>query len=405
MRVLAVNKFFYVRGGCERYFFDLDGLLTSRGHEVRHLSMSHSRNLPSRDSNLFVSNVDFAKRESLGREIKKGLRVIYSTEARRAMTRAVREIRPDVVHMHNIAHQLSPSIMPALKSEGVPAVQTLHDYKLICPVYVLMRGGATCEACRGGRFYNALLRGCHPSGPVAGLANTVEMYLHRSVLGSYDSVRLFLCPSRFMYDKVKSFGVGEDRLVHLPYFIPVDDYVPAAGGDRDYYVFSGRLSREKGLPTLLEAASRAPDMKLVVLGEGPLERELIERYGAEPWVEFRGHVSGEELKRVVSGAAFSVVPSEWYENQPLTILESFALGVPVIASAIGGLPEIVRNGDTGLLVEPGNPEDLASAVRWLGSNPDAAAGMGARARRLVEEEHSPESHYGLIMDIYERALQ
>jgi glycosyltransferase involved in cell wall biosynthesis len=323
LRVLAVNKFFYVRGGCERYFFDLDGLLSTHGHEVRHLSMTHPRNRQSSDSELFVSNVDFAQDESVGQEIKKGLRVIYSREARRAMDRAVRETRPDVVHMHNIAHQLSPSIMLSLKSGGIPAVQTLHDYKLICPVYVLMRSGATCEACKDGHFYNAFTRGCHPGGRVSGFANTVEMYLHRSVLRSYDSVRFFICPSRFMLEKVRSFGVAEERLVHLPYFIPVDEYAPRTNRDGGYYVFSGRLSREKGLPTLMEAASKVPDMKLVVLGEGPLEGDLRGRYGSEPWVEFRGHVSGDELMQVVSGAAFAVVPSQWYENQPLTILESF----------------------------------------------------------------------------------
>jgi glycosyltransferase involved in cell wall biosynthesis len=405
LRFLAVNKFFYVKGGCERYFFDLDGLLSSHGHEVRHLSMTHPKNRTSPDSKLFVSNVDFAQDESVGQGIKKGLRVIYSREARRAMDNAVREARPDVVHMHNIAHQLSPSIMTPLKSEGIPAVQTLHDYKLICPIYVLMRHGATCEECRGGRFYNAFMRGCHPGGRLAGLANTVEMYLHRSVLRSYDAVRLFLCPSRFMLEKVRDFGVAGDRLVHLPYFIPVDEYAPSSDRDGGYYVFSGRLSREKGLFTLMEAASRVPGMKLVVLGEGPLEGELRGRYGSEPWVEFRGYVSGDELTQVVSGAAFAVVPSEWYENQPLTILESFAWGVPVIASRIGGLPEIVRDGQTGLLVEPGNSEDLASAIEWLGRHPDEAAEMGARARALVESEHSPESHYGRLMEIYDRTLQ
>jgi glycosyltransferase involved in cell wall biosynthesis len=208
-----------------------------------------------------------------------------------------------------------------------------------------------------------------------------------------------------MLEKVRSFGVAEDRLVHLPYFIPVDEYTPGSSQGSGYYVFSGRLSREKGLATLMEAASMVPEMKLVVLGEGPLEEDLRRRYGKEPWVEFKGHVSGAELTRIVSSAAFSVVPSQWYENQPLTILESFAMGVPVIASRIGGLPEVVRNGQTGLLVEPGDAGDLASAIAWLGRHSGMARQMGARARRLVEEEHSPEGHYGRILEIYERVLQ
>jgi glycosyltransferase involved in cell wall biosynthesis len=175
VRVLAVNKFFYVKGGCERYFFDLEELLKSRGHEVRHLSMTHPRNRPSSDSRFFVSEVDFSRKEPLGRALRKGMRVIYSMEARRSMDAVIKETSPDVVHLHNIAHQLSPSILGSTKRRGLPVVQTLHDYKLICPVYVLMRDGRICEDCRGGRFYNVAMKGCHPGGFAAALAHAAEM--------------------------------------------------------------------------------------------------------------------------------------------------------------------------------------------------------------------------------------
>jgi glycosyltransferase involved in cell wall biosynthesis len=402
--VLAVNKFFYVRGGCERYFFDLNGLLSSKGHEVFHLSMQSPRNEPSEDEGSFVSEVDFSSNGSLGDSARRGLRVLYSAESRRAMESLVRERRPDLVHMHNIAHQLSPSILLALKGAGPPVVQTLHDYKLVCPIYVLMRDGHTCEDCRGGRFYNVVVKNCHPGGLAAGAANAAEMYLHRSILKSYDAVDLFICPSRFLLDKMVEFGVSEERLTHLPYFLPVRDYTPGAEKGR-YYVYSGRLSREKGLRTLLQAASRVPDQKLVVLGEGPLGGELRSRYGAEPWVEFRGHLPWDELVETVSGASFSVVPSEWYENLPLTVMESFALGVPVVASRIGGLPEMVTPGETGLLVEPGDPEDLASAIAWLGRNDKARAAMRIASRRFAESEYNPEAHYESLMGLYKRVLQ
>lgn len=404
VRVLAVNKFFYVRGGCERYFFDLEGLLRSRGHEVFHFSMRHERNRPSEDEKYFVSEVDFSRNGSLADGIKRGIRVVYSGESRKAMEGLLRERRPDLVHMHNIAHQLSPSILLSLKGTGPPVVQTLHDYKLVCPIYVLMRNGGPCEDCRGGRFYNVALKNCHPGGFAAGLANAAEMYLHKNILKSYDAVDLFICPSRFLMEKMIDFGVPEKRLTHLPYFLPLKDYTPGKEEGR-YYVYSGRLSREKGLKTLLEAASRVPDMKLVVLGEGPLGNQLKSAYEAEPWVEFRGHVPWDELVRTVSGAAFTVVPSEWYENLPLTVMESFALGVPVVASRIGGLPEMVTPGETGLLVEPGDSEDLASAINWLGRNDEVRAQMRSAARRFAEREYSPESHYDRLIEAYKRVLQ
>ncbi len=404
VRVLAVNKFFYVRGGCERYFFDLEELLRSRGIEVRHFSMAHPRNRPSQDSKFFVTEVDFESAGSFGDRVRKGLRVVYSGEAKRAFQSVVEDARPDLVHLHNIAHQLSPSILHSLKRGGRPAVQTLHDYKLICPVYVLMRNGATCEDCNGGRFYNVALKGCHPGGRTAGLAAAAEMYLHRVVLKSYDAVGLFICPSRFLMKKMIEFGIDEKRLTHLPYFIPVEDYEPRPKRE-GYYVFAGRLSREKGLRTLLEAASMVPEVKLMVLGEGPLEAELKSRFGSEPWVEFRGYLGGAELRDTLSHAAFSVVPSEWYENLPLTVMESFALGVPVIASRMGGLPEMVRGGETGLLFDPGNAEDLASAIAWLAGHPDECMEMGRRAREFAEREYSPESHYPRLIEAYKRVLQ
>ena len=170
-------------------------------------------------------------------------------------------------------------------------------------------------------------------------------------------------------------------------------------------MYSGRLSREKGLRTLLEAASRVPDQRLVILGEGPLEDELKRMYGAEPWVEFKGHVPWDDLVRIVSGASFSVVPSEWYENLPLTVMECFALGVPVVASKIGGLPEMVTPGETGLLIEPGDVEDLAPAIAWMGRNHEARAAMRTAARRFAESEYSPDAHYDRLMGAYKRVLQ
>ncbi len=403
VRVLAVNKFFYLRGGCERYFFALEELLKTMGHEVRHLSMKHPRNRPSPDLKYFVSEVDFSRNESLGRSIEKGLRVIYSPQAKRAMEAVLRDTAPDIVHLHNIAHQLSPSILLPLKNGGPPVVQTMHDYKLVCPIYVLARNGRTCEDCRGGRYYNVAVKGCHPGGFGAAVANAAEMYLHRSILKSYDAVDIFICPSNAMLEKMLSFGIPENRLAHVPHFIPVEEYSPRSG-PKDYYVYAGRLSREKGLLTLMEAAASVPDMKLLVLGEGPLEEELKTRFGSKPWIELGGYLHGDELMDALAGAAFSVLPSQCYENSPLAVMESFALGVPVVASRIGGLPEMVTGGETGLLVRPGDAEDLASAISWLAANPKETERMGAVARRFAEREYSADAHYGRLMEVYGRAL-
>ncbi len=399
MRILQANKFFYLKGGAERYLFDLIDGLGGAGHEVIPFSMRHSLNVATPYSEHFVPEVDFHANGSLWSRLRRARGFVYSREARTRLRDLVSRGKPNVAHFHNIAHQLTPSILDEARRAGIPVVQTLHDYKLICSSYLLFANGEVCERCAGGRHYQAVLQRCHHGSLGMSMTGFAEMSFH-ALRRSYDGVSLFLCPSRFMQRKCASFGIAPERLVHCPYFLVTARYRPDPEPG-DYALYMGRLSREKGVSTLISAAGRTGGLPLVVLGDGPLreglEREAIHS-GAS--IRFEGHLQGSALHDRVRGSAFVIVPSEWYENLPYAILEAFALGKPVLGSRIGGIPELVRDGETGWLFEPRNAVALAERWRGMWQNRAGLKEMGRNARRRAEREYEASQHLARITDIY-----
>ncbi|MBN1504764.1 MAG: glycosyltransferase family 4 protein [Candidatus Eisenbacteria bacterium] len=403
MKILQANKFFFLKGGAERYFFELSELLTSKGHEVIPFAMEHDANLPSPYDRYFVRRVELDGSGPLYQRLRAAARVVYSVEASRKLGALLESTRPDVAHLHNIAHQLSPSIIGALKRAGVPVVQTLHDYKLACPAYLMMSGGKVCDACVTGSLCNVVLKRCVRGSTLASFVSLVEAAVHRAAR-TFSAVDAFLCPSRFLMGVMRRAGVPEEKLFHVPLFLASGTYAPSGAGS-DYFVYVGRLSEEKGLDRLIEAKRRVSGMRLVVAGDGDLLAGLRELASGDPGVSFTGFLPGQELAELWRNAAFTVVPSVCYENFPYAVLESFAFGKPVVASRIGGIPEVVRDGENGLLAEPGDPGSLAEKINWLASNPSEVARMGRVARRDVEEVYSAEKHYASVMGHYERILR
>jgi glycosyltransferase involved in cell wall biosynthesis len=409
MRVVQVNKFHFVKGGAERYYLDLSAALARRGLVVNHLAMDHPRNLAASPGDRFVRHVDYRERAGWLERSRQGMRSIYNREAAaRARELAASGERP-VAHLHNVYHQLSPSVIRAFAKAGVPVVQTLHDYKLVCPAYLLLTEGRICERCRGGRFHEAVRHRCLLDSRGASLVAAIEAYVH-SWLRTYARVRRFLCPSRFLLEKVASFGIPRERLAHLPYFLPLEQYraapVPPRGaGDPAVGAYVGRLSREKGIAVLLEAAALLPPgrLRLDVLGEGPLRAELEARARAvcpDGRVRFLGYRSGEELHETVRRASFALVPSEWFENLPYSVLEPFALGRPVVGARIGGIPELVQDGETGRLHEPGDVPSLAEALLWMSGPAADLKSMGWRARQVIERDHAEGPHLDRLLAVY-----
>ena len=408
MKVLMCNSFFYLRGGAERCFLDLMDLLQAHGHEVIPFSMVDERNRPSAYAPYFISHVDFPSQLRNGSSVRVKLgvieRTLYFREARRKIEALIAATQPDIVHVHGIAHETSPSILPAIKKAGIPLVQTLHDYKLLCPNTNFVSQGAICERCKGHRYYNAARYRCKRNSLSASTLAGLEMYFHKALQIYERNVDLFITPSRFLQSKLAEHGV-RNLVKHVPNFINLDDFQPCYEPE-DYFVFSGRLVGIKGVETLFAAMRQVKESHLYVAGSGDLDGQL-RTYAREhdiSNVTFLGHLNTVDLIALIQRSLFTVVPSEWYENYSMTVLESFACGTPVIGADIGGIPEQVKDGENGLLFGSGNADQLAEKIIYMLDNREKAVAMGRNGRKQVELINSPESHYRQTMHIYRQLI-
>jgi glycosyltransferase involved in cell wall biosynthesis len=376
--------------------------MRSEGHEVALFSMADPRGAPTPYDEHFVPHIDFKAAGSPWQKIHHAGRAIYSLEARKRLRAMIAEFRPDVAHVRNIYHHLSPSILWELKAHRIPVLYHLNDFKLLCPSYNLLCGGEACERCKGGAFWHALKMPCYP-GIAARLALTIEAYVHRW-LGSYRKcVDLFLAPSQFVRDKFIEHGWDAGKFEVLQHFQQIDS-PPQAAKKNAPILYFGRLSMEKGIDDLLRAMQLVPEMRLVIAGDGP-QREALRQTASVlrlSNVEFVGHVGKAERDTLIAQSRFTVLPSHAYETLGKTILESYAQGRAVIASDIGSRRELVREGETGVLYPTGNVDALANAIRMLGSRPDLAEKMGRAGRDFVRERFVPDGHYRKLMSLYEK---
>jgi len=400
MRVLVANKFWYHRGGLERVMFDEIAWLEGAGHTVAHFSAAHPDNEESPWSEYFAPYLEIGADSGLsaGDKARAAARMFANRDAARLFSRLVADFEPDIIHAHGIHRQLSPSILLSAARRGVPVVQTVHDFHHVCPGDVMLRGGAVaCEPrrCRRLWYGPAVSNRCVRGSRFASAVSAAETSFQRT-RGAYErSVRRFISPSSFL----------ARALVEGGWRIPCDvvpNAVPLSpvGGGGDFVLYAGRLSPEKGVEVFLKAA-RMAGVRAVVAGEGPLGRDLRTLF---PEAVFRGRLDAVTVADLIGQSLACVVPSTCYENAPMSVLEPMAAGVPVVASRIGGIPEIVEDGVNGILLEPGNVEQLAIALVRLKNDPALAAGMGAAARRRIADHFSPEQHLSALLATYDRAM-
>lgn len=393
MKILQVNKFFYLNGGSERYFFDVNAALEQAGHEVVHFSMKHPKNLPSPYAKSFVDQIEFGDGK---RSLRKAAHFLYSTEAEKKITALVRATKPDVAHLHNIAHQLTPSIIRALKREGVPVVQTLHDYQLICPNYLLFTKGSPCERCHKKKYWQAIVNNCVQDSKVASALSAAEMTLHNVLLKSYEhGVNQFIAPSKFLYDTLVRWGWDEKQVTYVPHF--VEKQRAANTKKKNQVLFIGRLTKEKGVHVLIEAARKLKDVDVLFAGTGEEEAALrnIIKQQKLTHCQLLGFQDTVALDQLIQESQAVVVPSIWFENAPMVVYESLALGTPVIASNRGGLPELIQEGKNGLLFEPGDANALATAIHSLTSQPPL---------QIAKNQYNKEFHLNQLEQLYEASI-
>lgn len=396
MKILLVNKFYYNRGGDCMVTLNTERVLSGHGHNVAVFSMRYPQNLSHAWEHDFASEVKFDG--SMADKFKAMARTMGWGNIKASVARVLYDFNPEVVHLHNVHSYLSPLVARYAHERGCRVVWTLHDYKLLCPSYACLRGGKPCELCFSHKWHVLAGRCMKGSMAASAIAWIEAMKWSRSRLERY--VDTFVCPSQFMADKMAQGGFDRSKLQVLNNFVThmPDEVLPAAERE-DYYCYVGRLSAEKGVGTLLQAASCLPH-RLVVAGGGPMEQELREKYARCSNIEFRGHLSHEQVADLLSRARLSVIPSECYDNNPLSVAESLCAGTPVVGADMGGIPELIDD-ESGVIFPSGQVNALMDAVsmamlhRW----DNAAIAQSARIR------FSDEAHYQRLLAIYQGRKQ
>lgn len=402
MRILLVNKFLRHVGGAETVYITHWRLLEEAGHMVIPFGVSHPDNPSSPYMQFWPAQIDY-RRPSLSQAAG----ILWSGEARRKMAALLAHTRPDIAHLHNIYHQISPSILPELARAKIPIVMTLHDYKLVCPNYRLYTAGAPCTRCVASHPWHALRHKCHKDSWSASALVALETAIHRAT-DAYRAVDLFLAPSSFMRQMMVRAGFPEERVRLMPHCAASMANDSNAnellqGLKKPYFLFAGRLEPEKGVGLLLEAARRLSEVSFVVAGAGSLAASIAEQAATLDNVSMLGVLNAHQLATIRREARAELAPSIWYEVFGMSALEAMQLGLPVIASDIGGLRDIVLDGETGLLIPPGDIDALATAIERLQDDPSLAAKLGAAGMAYVSRHHQPEQYLARLLSIYEEA--
>ncbi len=400
MKVLLINKFLYAKGGDAISTLSTGRLLFAKGHQVIYWGMDHSSNPDYPHKEFFVTHVDLNNPGSIRCRINIMANILFSFEARGKIEHLVRLEKPDIVHLNNIAHQISPSILQVFRKYRIPVVMTLHDYKMVCASYLMINHGKICEACKNGKYHMCFLKKCVKDSRMKSFVNMIEMYLHHRILRIYDSIDVFISPSLFLKKKLEDMGFNR-KIIYLPNFIEDNGTTLPHKTKVNTVLYFGRLSSEKGIKTLIKAG-RGLDIELRILGTGPYEDALKQYVKTEHIrnVFFLGYKTGNELTVEIGNALVVVVPSEWYENNPRTVLEAFSLGTPVIGANIGGIPELVLNNETGLVFEPADIDDLKEKLIYCINNRGKLFQMGKTAQGFVRGNFSSGQYYDRLMKIY-----
>lgn len=399
-RLLSINIYHYRRGGADCVYLDHAALMEELGWDNAFFSMHHPSNLPCKWSDYFIDEIQYGHEYTVAEKIVKASKVVYSFEAQRQLKRLIGDYRPDIAHMHNIYHHLSPSILPVLKKSGIPSVMTAHDLKIVCPNNKMLTPAGICERCKVGRYYQVVLNRCVQNSLAASAIISAESYLHRWLDSYRKNIDRIVVPSRFFIDKFVEWGWPRSRFTYIPNFVDAENFEPNFTPG-NYFAFFGRLSFEKGVATLIRAAAVA-GVSLKLVGTGPAEADLkalASELGAQ--VDFLGYRTGLGLHEIVRESRAAVLPSEWYENAPISILESFAMGKPVVGARIGGIPEMVRHHETGWQFESGNVEALAACLSAIAKSPDRdVEQLGRNAQHLVKTEFSRERYVESTLEVY-----
>ena len=385
MKILAVHNRYQRPGGEDQVFLDETTLLESQNHHVLRYEVHNEQ-------------VKHMGRLTLAKD------TVWNTSAYRELRALIRRERPDVAHFHNTLPLVSPAGYYAARAEGVPVIQTLHNYRLLCPVALFFRDGRVCEDCMGKAVpWPGVVHGCYRGSRAASGVIATMLTVHRALRTWTEMIDVYVALTEFARNKFIEGGLPAGKIVVKPNFVAPDPGRGQGGGG--YALFVGRLAPEKGTGTMLDAWDRlATKFPLKIVGDGPLKDQVVRVAARRSDVEWLGHRPVADVHALMRKADMLVFPSQWYETFGRVAAEAFAAGTPVIAADIGAVAELVEHGRTGLKFRPGDPEDLAAQVGWALSHPAELRRMREEVRAEFETKYTAERNYLALMEIYEAAL-
>lgn len=404
MRVLLINNFHYLRGGSDRIYFETARILKDKGHEVGFFSTQSEENEATSFSKNFVRNKELNQLQGIFTKIQSAKEFIYNAEAVVKLGQLLAEFKPDIVHLHIFQSRLSSAIVKTIKKAGIPSVMTVHEYKMLCPVYICLDSQREiCEKCAGGNYLPGIVKKCTQNSYLASTINAVESMVRDKFFNYENNIDAFVYPSRFIKDKhiqykeaLKNKSYVIHNLIDLKKF-------SASEQKENYYLYYGRLSREKGISTLVKAWKNFPKLKLKIVGSGPEEEQLkqiIKELNITN-IELLGAKYDNELTEIIQKAKFTIVPSEWHETFGLTIIESYACGTPVIAASIGGVTELVKENETGFLFESRNETGLCNVIEKASHLTDSDySRLTKNCIETANKEFTEEKYYKSLIEVY-----
>ena len=409
MKILLVNKFHYIKGGSETYYFGLGELLEKSGHDVIYFSMKDDKNKPCPQEKYFVENVDFNAHMGKFKLMKTALKMLYSREAKKKFKKLILDEKPDIIHLNIFQSQLTASIVDVAHKYRIPIVYTAHDLKSVCPNYQMLNHGEVCEKCLHGKYINCFKTSCMKDSRLKSLLATMEADVYKC-RKTYRKMDLIITPSEFYKRKIDEAKIADCPVIHMTNFLPQGTQYSAVSKVGDYILYFGRLSREKGIITLVEAYSRSNcDLPLYIVGTGSVKEEIegkIKELSMAGKIKLLGFKSGRELKDIVVASRCVVLPSEWYENGPYSIMEAMAAGKPVIVSNLGGLPELVDDGVTGYIVPAKDAEKLAEAIKKMCNMPSKdLLAMGQAATQKAKSMFDAQKYAREVIEKYEEMIE
>lgn len=413
MKVLLINNYLYRRGGAEVVFLNTGELLKSKGHEVIYFSQAWDENIPCDDAKYFPKGID-TKSKRFSDKLRGVGNYFRNRTAAKNLEKFIKAEKPEIAHIHNLWGGISGSIFKVLKKYNIPIVHTVHDYRMVCPGYAFKNGkNEICEKCKGKKFYRCISNRCSKGSLLMSTLMCLEMYNRNYFMNPVNNIDSFMFVSKFSYKKHLQYAPKFEKK-HCVTMYNFQDAEVLAEADKtldtfdNYYLFYGRLSYEKGIKTLISAFADKRQLKLKIVGTGPLEKELkqlcIDKNATN--IEFLGYKTGKKLYDLIKNAKFVCVPSECYENNPMTIIESYTLRTPVVGACLGGIVEIIEEGRTGYKFKPGDTDDLKRAIETTEKiTEEEYAKMKEDAEAFAEKNFGKENYYTRLMELYRHTIE